>query len=98
MDVLLVFMLSGYFALVLALIVGMIAVNGFCLNEPANPVGKCSSLSMTVSSCTKLLLVKKPNGTGSFCWFLVMASTCDMPSRKPMDIRPEWPSYRFSSR
>lgn len=97
MDVLLLFVLSGYFALVLALIVGMIAVEWILFERAGNPVGKCSSLSTTASSYTKLPLVKNPNGTGSFCWFLVMVSTCATPSQKPMDILPEWLSYRFSS-
>ena len=41
MDILLVFVLSGYFALVLALIVGMITVEWILFERAGEPVGKC---------------------------------------------------------
>ena len=97
MDVLLVFVLSGYFTLVLALIVGMIAVEWILFERAGEPGWK-----VLIPFYDSFILHKIAFGEESkWYWFLllvpVMASTCATPSRKPMDTQLGWPSYRFSS-
>ena len=97
MDVLLVFVLSGYFALVLALIVGMIAVEWILFERAGEPGWKVLIPFYDSFILHKIAFGEESKWYWFLCWFLVMVSTCATPSQKPMDILPEWLSYRFSS-
>ena len=65
MDALIVFFLFNYFFIVLAIVIGLIAVEWILFERAGEPGWKVLVPFYVASSCTRLPLVKILNGIGS---------------------------------